>query len=44
MTNIVLLGAGGKMGVRLAANLKASRFHVDHVEISEAGRARLEKT
>ena len=41
MTKIALLGAGGKMGVRLARNLKDSRFDVDHVEISEEGRARL---
>lgn len=41
MTRIALLGAGGKMGVRLAANLRGSRFGVDHVEVSEAGRARL---
>jgi len=43
MTKIALLGAGGKMGVRLANNLKSSRFTVDHVEISQEGRARLEK-
>jgi len=41
MTKVALLGAGGKMGVRLAQNLKPSRFGVDHVEISEAGRQRL---
>ena len=41
MTKIALLGAGGKMGVRLATNLKGSRFDVDHVEGSEAGRKRL---
>jgi hypothetical protein len=41
MTRIALLGAGGKMGVRLASNLKGSRFEVDHVEPSEAGRQRL---
>lgn len=41
MTKIALLGAGGKMGVRLATNLRGSRFEVDHVEVSEAGRARL---
>ena len=41
MTKIALLGAGGKMGVRLATNLKGSRFHADHVEISGEGRARL---
>lgn len=38
---IALLGAGGKMGVRLATNLKGSRFDVAHVEISEAGQKRL---
>ncbi len=41
MTKIALLGAGGKMGVRLATNLRDSRFDVDHVEISEEGRERL---
>ncbi|SPH17209.1 hypothetical protein DEA8626_00725 [Defluviimonas aquaemixtae] len=42
MTKIALLGAGGKMGVRLARNLKASRFDIDPVEVSEEGRARLQ--
>jgi hypothetical protein len=41
MTRIALLGAGGKMGVRLAANLQGSDYQVDHVEVSEDGRARL---
>lgn len=41
MTRIALLGAGGKMGVRLATNLRGSPYDVAHVEISEAGRARL---
>lgn len=41
MTRIALLGAGGKMGVRLAANLQGSAYQVDHVEVSEAGRERL---
>jgi D-apionate oxidoisomerase len=41
---IALLGAGGKMGVRLATNLKGSRFDVAHVEISEAGQKRLKET
>lgn len=40
-TTIALLGAGGKMGVRLAKNLQGSRFAVRHVEVSEAGRQRL---
>ena len=41
MTAIALFGAGGKMGFRLASNLKGSRFDVRHVEVSEAGRRRL---
>lgn len=41
MTKIALLGAGGKMGVRSARNLLATDFEVAHVEVSEAGRARL---
>lgn len=38
---IALVGAGGKMGVRLSRNLKGSRYAVAHVEVSEAGRERL---
>lgn len=41
MTKIALLGAGGKMGVRLATNLQGSDYRVDHVEISQEGRERL---
>lgn len=41
MTNIALIGAGGKMGYRLSRNLKPSSFDVRHVEVSEAGRSRL---
>ena len=41
MTKIALFGAGGKMGQRLTRNLRGSRFNVGHVELSEAGRARL---
>ena len=41
MTKIALFGAGGKMGYRLAKNLKGSRFDVRHVEVSDAGKARL---
>lgn len=41
MRNMALLGAGGKMGLRLTANLQGSRFDVRHVEIGEAGRAAL---
>lgn len=41
MTNIALLGAGGKMGMRLSTNLQGSEYNVAHVEVSEAGRQRL---
>lgn len=41
MTKVALLGAGGKMGVRLSTNLMGSRFTVSPVEPSEAGRDRL---
>ena len=41
MTAVALFGAGGKMGYRLASNLKGSRFEVRHVELGEAGRTRL---
>ena len=41
MTAIALFGAGGKMGYRLAANLRGSRFDVRHVERAEPGQARL---
>lgn len=41
MTTIALFGAGGKMGVRLSKNLSVTDFTVRHVEVSEAGQARL---
>jgi hypothetical protein len=41
MTTIALFGAGGKMGCRLSKNMKDSRFSVRHVEVSDAGKARL---
>lgn len=41
MTKIALLGAGGKMGVRLATNLTGSPYEVMHVEITAEGRKRL---
>ncbi|MCB2054794.1 MAG: NAD(P)-binding domain-containing protein [Geminicoccaceae bacterium] len=43
MTRIALLGAGGKMGMRLAANLQGSAYEVEHVEVSEEGRRRLQE-
>jgi hypothetical protein len=40
--NITLLGAGGKMGGRLTANLRPrSEYAIDYVEVSETGRKRL---
>jgi hypothetical protein len=42
MAKLALFGAGGKMGMRLGANLaKASEFETMHVEVSEDGRARV---
>jgi len=41
MTKVALFGAGGKMGVRLSANLAKTDFDVAHVEVSDAGRERL---
>lgn len=41
MTNIALIGAGGKMGYRLSSNLQRSDYTVSHVELSDTGRQRL---
>jgi hypothetical protein len=41
MTTVTILGAGGKMGFRIAMNLADSGFDLHHVEVSEAGRKRL---
>ena len=43
MTKVALLGAGGKMGVRLATNLQGSKYQVVHVEVSDVGRDRLKQ-
>ena len=43
MTKIALFGAGGKMGVRLSRNLVKTDYTVAHVEVSEAGQARLKE-
>jgi len=37
MKKIVIIGAGGKMGMRLTRNLKNSAFEMSYVEISQAG-------
>jgi hypothetical protein len=41
MVAIALFGAGGKMGYRLANNLKGSPYELRHVELAPAGRERL---
>ncbi len=38
---IALIGAGGKMGVRLSRNLKGSQYDVAHVEVSDVGKQQL---
>lgn len=43
MKKIAVVGAGGKMGYRVSANLKNSPYQVSHVEVSEAGRNRLKE-
>src|SRR6202167_4390510 len=40
-TKIALFGAGGKMGYRLASNLKPASFEVRHVERSSAAQEHL---
>jgi hypothetical protein len=37
MKKIAIIGAGGKMGMRLTRNLKNSDFEMSYVEISQAG-------
>ncbi|MFT3989571.1 phosphogluconate dehydrogenase C-terminal domain-containing protein [Aestuariivirga sp.] len=41
MSVIALFGAGGKMGMRLGANLQKAKANVRYVEVSEAGKERL---
>ena len=41
MTNVTLIGAGGKMGQRLTRNLKDSKYAMRYVEISETGKTAL---
>ena len=41
MKRVALLGAGGKMGLRLSANLQGSAYEVRHVEIGAKGQAAL---
>jgi len=41
MKKVTIIGAGGKMGMRLTRNLKGSSFNMSYVEISEAGQQKL---
>ncbi len=41
MKNIVLMGAAGKIGFRLAVNLQNSTYNVKYLEVSEKGREKL---
>ncbi|MFZ0282803.1 MAG: phosphogluconate dehydrogenase C-terminal domain-containing protein [Bacteroidales bacterium] len=43
MLKVALLGAGGKMGLRLTHNLKNSNYDVSYVEISPAGIEKLKE-
>ena len=40
-TTITLMGAGGKMGCRIADNLRKTQYSVRHVEVGERGKAAL---
>lgn len=41
MEKIALIGAGGKMGMRITHNLRKTGYQVSYIEVSEAGIARL---
>ena len=41
---VTLVGAGGKMGLRLTNNLKDSAYEMAYLEVSEEGRKRLKET
>ena len=43
MKKVAVLGAGGKMGYRVSANLRGAPYQVSHIEVSEAGRTRLKE-
>ena len=43
MKRVALVGAGGKMGLRLTRNLKKSDYHVTYHEINEQGIKRLKE-
>lgn len=41
MKKIVIIGAGGKMGMRISKNLKDEAFDISYVEVSDAGKERM---
>ena len=41
MQKVTLIGAGGKMGLRLTHNLKDSGYEMSYIEISQAGKEKL---
>jgi len=43
MTKVVLIGAGGKMGIRLTRNLKDSEYGMSYLEVNPAGIERLKE-
>ncbi len=43
MTKVTLVGAGGKMGMRLTHNLKKSKYEMSYLELSPAGIERLQE-
>jgi len=43
MNKVTLIGAGGKMGLRLTRNLKNSKYNVSYVECSQQGLEKLRK-
>jgi hypothetical protein len=43
MSKVTLVGAGGKMGMRLTRNLKNSQYKMSYLEVSQAGIDRLKE-
>ena len=44
METIALMGAGGKIGCRIADRLRNTSYRMHYVEVSEAGQENLRKT
>jgi hypothetical protein len=43
INSVTLIGAGGKMGMRLTHNLMKSEYEVKYIEVSQAGKEKLKK-